>query len=42
VRIDTSKEPYTLEFLPLRLREKEAINNVSRVKEDVIIYADGS
>jgi hypothetical protein len=42
VRIDCSKEPYELQFLPLRLREKEAINNVCRVRENMVAYADGS
>lgn len=28
--------------MPLKLREKEAINNVCRVRENMIAYADGS
>ena len=42
VRVDRSQQPYSLEILPLRVREKEAINNVARVRENVVAFADGS
>ena len=42
MRLDCSREPYELQFLPLRVREKEAINNVCRLRENMVAYADGS
>lgn len=42
MRIDRGTEPYNLEILPLRVREKESINNVSRVRENLLLFADGS
>lgn len=40
VRINIDQ--FNLEILPVRLREKESINNVQRVRDNVIIFADGS
>ncbi|TNV83135.1 hypothetical protein FGO68_gene12286 [Halteria grandinella] len=43
IRVDKSdKSLYKIEILPLKVREKESINNVARVKENMIAFADGS
>jgi hypothetical protein len=41
VRINTG-DNYTTEILPLRVRERESINNVCRFRDNIFMFADGS
>jgi hypothetical protein len=42
VRVHVGEEPYRVEVLPMKVRQRESINNVVRFRENLLLYADGS